>query len=183
MAVKPISWVLLWRQNGRDDVSNHQPHNCLLNCLFRRRSRKTSNLRVTGLCQGNSPVTGEFPAQRTSNAENVSIWSRHHGLSTPDIGRYPWPWPTTEIFPTSNPNPNRISWHISDIDHTSRWALGLISGGDTKATLFYFIVMGISAFCMAILTPWNTFVFGRCHRSYRYAAATPAKYECNMTFR
>ena len=25
----------------------------------------------------NSPVTGEFPAQRSSNAENVSIWWRH----------------------------------------------------------------------------------------------------------
>ena len=39
--------------------------------------RKTSKLRVTGLCAGNSPVTGEFPAQMTSNAENVSIWWRH----------------------------------------------------------------------------------------------------------
>ena len=28
--------------------------------------------------EGNSPVTGEFPAQRASNAENVSIWWRHH---------------------------------------------------------------------------------------------------------
>ena len=37
-------------------------------------------LRVTGLCEGNSPVTGEFPAQKTSNAENVSIWWRHHGI-------------------------------------------------------------------------------------------------------
>ena len=46
--------------------------------LFRRRSKKTSKLRVTGLCEGNSPVTGEFPAQRASNAENVSIWWRHH---------------------------------------------------------------------------------------------------------
>ena len=27
---------------------------------------------------GNSMVTGEFPAQRDSNAENVSIWWRHH---------------------------------------------------------------------------------------------------------
>ena len=36
-----------------------------------------SKLRVTGLCAGNSPVTGEFSAQRASNAENVSIWSRH----------------------------------------------------------------------------------------------------------
>ena len=36
--------------------------------------KKTSKLRVTGLCAGKSPVTGEFPAQRASNAENVSIW-------------------------------------------------------------------------------------------------------------
>ena len=41
--------------------------------FFRSRSKKTSKLRVTGLCVGNSPVTGEFPAQMASNAENVSI--------------------------------------------------------------------------------------------------------------
>ena len=50
----------------------------LLNRLFRLRSKKTSKLRVTGLCAGNSPETGEFPAQMASNAENVSIWWRHH---------------------------------------------------------------------------------------------------------
>ena len=43
-----------------------------------RRSRKTSKDRVTGFCEGNTPVTGEFPAQSASNAENVSIWWRHH---------------------------------------------------------------------------------------------------------
>ena len=69
-----------WRHNGRDSVSNHQPHDCLLNCLFRRRWKKTSKLRVTGLCVGNSPVTGEFPTQMASNAENVSIWWRRHGI-------------------------------------------------------------------------------------------------------
>ena len=69
---------LLWRHNGRDGVSNNQPHDCLLNLLFGRRSKKTSKLRVIGLCVGNSPVTGEFPAQMASNAENVSIWWRHH---------------------------------------------------------------------------------------------------------
>ena len=67
-----------WRHNGRDGVSNHQPHNCLLNRLFRRRSKKTSKLCVTGLCAGNSPVPGEFPAQMASNAENVSISWCHH---------------------------------------------------------------------------------------------------------
>ena len=47
--------TLQWRHNDHDSVSNHQPHGCLLNRLFRRRSKKTSKLRVTGLCVGNSP--------------------------------------------------------------------------------------------------------------------------------
>ena len=59
-------------------VLNHQPHDCLLNRFFRRGSKKTSKLRVTGLCAGNSPVTVEFHAQMASNAENGSIWWRHH---------------------------------------------------------------------------------------------------------
>ena len=41
--------------------------------------RKHQKLRITGLCEGNSPVTGEFPTQRASDAENISIWWRHHG--------------------------------------------------------------------------------------------------------
>ena len=66
------------RHNGRDGVPNHKPHDCLLNRLFRRRSKKTSKPRVAGLCAGNSPVTVEFPAQMSSNTENISIWWRHH---------------------------------------------------------------------------------------------------------
>ena len=46
---------LQWRHNDHDGVWNHQPHGCLLNRLFRRRLKKTSRLRVTGLCVGNSP--------------------------------------------------------------------------------------------------------------------------------
>ena len=60
-------------------VPNHQPNDCLLDHLFGGRSKKTLNLRFTGLCVENSPVTGEFPAQMASNAENVSIWWRRHG--------------------------------------------------------------------------------------------------------
>ena len=70
------STTLRWRHNERNGVSNHQPHDCFLNS--RRRSKKTSKLRVAGLGAGNSPVTGLFPTQRASNAENVSIWWRHH---------------------------------------------------------------------------------------------------------
>ena len=68
-------------------VSNHRRLDCLLSRLFWRRSKKTSKLRVTGLCEGNSPVTGEFPAQMASNAENVSIWWRHRALSPDGVTR------------------------------------------------------------------------------------------------
>ena len=51
----PLS--LQHRHNKRDDVPNHQPHDCLLKRLFQRRSKKTSKLRVTVLCVGNSPMT------------------------------------------------------------------------------------------------------------------------------
>ena len=76
------TYALRWRHNGCEGVSNHQPHDCLLNRLFRRRSTKTWKLRVNGLCAGNSPVICEFLAQRASNAENVSIWWRHHGINS-----------------------------------------------------------------------------------------------------
>ena len=72
---RPPKMPLQWRHNTRDGVSNHQPHHCLLNRLFR--------LRATGLCAGNSPVTIEFPAQMANNAENVSIWWRHHDKERP----------------------------------------------------------------------------------------------------
>ena len=60
-----LALSLQWRHKGGDSVSNHQPHNCLLNRLFRRRSKKTSKLRVTGLCGA-------------STTENASIRWCHH---------------------------------------------------------------------------------------------------------
>ena len=75
--------TLQWRHNERDGVSNHQPDDCLLNRLSRHRSKKISKLCVTGLCEGNSPATAGFPPQRATNAENVSIWWRHHARSKP----------------------------------------------------------------------------------------------------
>ena len=70
--------------------------------VYSGRSRKISKLRVTGLCVGNSPGTGEFPAQMASNAENVSIWWRHHAwnLQAQSIG-------TKWLFADRN---KRCSW-------------------------------------------------------------------------
>ena len=76
-----MRFALKWHHDKRYDVSNHRRLDCSFNRLFRRRSRKISKLRVTGLCEGNSLVTGEFPAQRASNAENAFTLWRHHGHS------------------------------------------------------------------------------------------------------
>ena len=48
---------LHWHHYERDGISNHRRLNCLFNCLLRRRSKKTSKIRVTGLYEWNSPVT------------------------------------------------------------------------------------------------------------------------------
>ena len=81
---KEVSWnthgikALQWRHNKCDSVSNHRRPDCLFNRLFRRISKKISNLHVTGLCEGNPSVTGGLHSKRASYAKNVFIWWRHH---------------------------------------------------------------------------------------------------------
>ena len=43
--------------------------------------RKHQSFASLALCAGNSPGTGEYPVQMACNAENVSIWWRHHDLN------------------------------------------------------------------------------------------------------
>ena len=64
-----LKQTLQWCHNERDGVSNHRSLDHLLNRLFRRRSKKTSKLRVSGLCEGNPPMTGGFPSQRVGDAK------------------------------------------------------------------------------------------------------------------
>ena len=53
--------ALQWRHNERHGVSNRRCLDCLLNRFFRCISKRTSNLRVTGPCEGNPPATGCSP--------------------------------------------------------------------------------------------------------------------------
>ena len=56
--------ALQWRHNERDGVSNHQPHDCLLNRLFGRRSNKHQSSASLAFVRGinrwpvNSPHKG-----------------------------------------------------------------------------------------------------------------------------
>ena len=73
VAIADVINVVLSRHIEPHGVSNHRGHDCSPNRLFRRRSNEISKLRVTGLCEGNSSVTREFPVQKDSNAEKISI--------------------------------------------------------------------------------------------------------------
>ena len=65
------SWWARWRPKS-------QASRLFTQSFIQTQIKETSRLRVTGLCEGNSPETGELPAQMASYAENVSIWWRHH---------------------------------------------------------------------------------------------------------
>ena len=77
-----ILWTLQWRHNERDSVSNHQPHDRLLNRLIRRRSKKMLKL----CCHW--PLCGEFtgdrwiPRTNSQQRGKFSISWRHHGIVT-----------------------------------------------------------------------------------------------------
>ena len=101
---------LQWRHNDHDGVSYHQPHGCLLNRLFRRRSKKTSKLRVSGLCVGNSPgpvhmccqlitiiLTFTFSLTRCQVSHALSNWLREQQRS--HYLRYPNCASPEAIFP------------------------------------------------------------------------------------
>ena len=111
------TFSLLWRHNGHDGVSNHQPHDCLLNCLFRYRSKQTPKLRVTGLCEGNSPVTGEFPTQRASNEENVYIWWRHHVMISSMRIQHGIRWCLSTVRQQANVDVDSTLCHMVATDH------------------------------------------------------------------
>ena len=68
--------TLQWRHTERHGVSKYRRLEHLLNRL---QIKEKTKLRVNGLYEGNPPVTGGFPSQKASDAENVSIWWRHHG--------------------------------------------------------------------------------------------------------
>ena len=64
-----MACCIQWLHNERDGISNHWRFDCVLNCLFRCRSKRTSKLLITGLWERNP---SGFRSQRASNVENVS---------------------------------------------------------------------------------------------------------------
>ena len=78
---------LRWRHDGHDGVSNHQPHHCLLNRLFECTSKKTSKLRVTGLCAGNSPHKWPVTRKMFPFDDVITHWHSHTQVHC--VGSFP----------------------------------------------------------------------------------------------
>ena len=78
---------LQWRHNGRDGVSNHQPHDCLLNRLFRRRSKKyqssASLASVRGIHRGPVNSPHKWPVTRKMFPFDDVIMDRGYSCPVP----------------------------------------------------------------------------------------------------
>ena len=104
-------WTLQRRHNERDGVSNHRRFHCLLNRLFRRRSNKTSKLRVTGLCEGwpvdsphKGPVTSKmFPCDDVIMKDDEHTGIKHKFVASRSVGlfhgRFMRPWSQFKTMP------------------------------------------------------------------------------------
>ena len=88
--------ILQWRHDGHDGFSNHQPHDCLLNLLSRRKSKKTSKLRVTGIYAGNSPW---IPRTKCQWRGKCSIGWRQHGDGCKHCMQSCYDWPCLTHLP------------------------------------------------------------------------------------
>ena len=130
---------LQWRNNERNGVSNHRRLHCLLNCWFRRRSKKISKHCITGLSAGNSPVTGEFPAQKASNAENGSIWWCHH--------EFQWHWfnhALPSAFTSSPPWTKCLTFSQTTFSNAFSWLKNFVCQFEFHWSLFLKVRLTIS---------------------------------------
>ena len=146
--------ALQWRHNGRDGVSNHKPQDCLLKCLFRRRSNKTPKLCVTGLCEGNSPLTAEFSAQRDSKAIFFHLMTSS------------WESMTTKITDTMRYDFLRMKLYLCGFAAVDQ-GLGLLKSVHAVLLIILFCYhRKITGYLVNI-----AFIIGMCPRSW--AGATP----------
>ena len=120
---------LQWRHKGCDGVSNQQPHHCLPNSLFRRRSQKTLKLRVTGLCEGNSPVTGEFPHKGPVTREMfpfdgvIMFKATGHLKWILLVNEISWIWVKGEFWRHISfyNSPKSVTYCIADVSNCVKW--------------------------------------------------------------
>ena len=84
---------LQWRHNERDGVWSHRRLYCLLNRLFRRRSKKASKLHVTGTGDRGIPLTkgphkGPVTRKMFPFDDGIIMYVVHEGMEAENVLRY-----------------------------------------------------------------------------------------------
>ena len=149
-------FTLQWRQNERDGVSNHQPHDCLLNRLLVQIKENIKAPRRWPLC-GEFTVTGEFPAQRASNAEKVSFWWRHQEFN----------WKFSSV-PVVQPHDNSITLKYLRVVLLDDWPTKLLNKQTccwryTMALSYDITVMHCSLLIHVWITDQSSLIEMACH--------------------
>ena len=141
---------LEWRHNRREGVSNNQPHDCLLNRSFRRRSKKTSKLRVTGLCEGNSPVNS--PNKGPVTRKSVYLMTSSCGI---DVSHY-----RPSIAVLTSAIACTLKLYVLASSHCPHWCIDSSNPSCQQITTWYYP------------RPFSwmdeEFMIGICQKLYRY---------------
>ena len=128
-----VTKVLQWRHNDRDGVSDHRCLDCLLNRLFRGRSKKTTKPRVTG----------GFHLQMVCNAKNASIWWRHHRTHRREMEMSPF-WR------------NLRHWLRRKL---SKWQLSVQQVSTISSKWWHFRFSGLYYFLLTVICMYNIRLF------------------------
>ena len=80
--------TLQWRHDEHDVISNPQPHDCLLNRLFRQRSKKTSKLRISGFVWG----IHQWPVNSPHKGPVTRKMLPFDDINMPNVVRNNWRW-------------------------------------------------------------------------------------------
>ena len=91
---------LQWRHNGRDGVSNHQPHDCLLNRLFGRRSKSASNSGADD-CISEKNRSNHYTSNRFGTHTGVTLPENNPGQAKFQYRRHFSRWPPWAILKSS----------------------------------------------------------------------------------
>ena len=116
--------TLQWRYNERTGVWNHRRLDCLLNRLIRHRSKKSSKLRVTGLCEGNPPITGDFPRKGSVTRKMFpfdDIIMQRVSIDLGHLNQYDSRRPDTAAW--WMPHHTALMWALSAPDKQHVWCL------------------------------------------------------------
>ena len=115
--------IQLHCHNGRDDVSNYQPHYCLLNCLSGADQSKNQSSESQAFMMGIRQWPVNSPHKGPVTRKNVSIWWRHQGMKSWELSKMTTHF-ADDIFKHNFLIEKRFTSIQSSLNFVPRWSVG-----------------------------------------------------------